>query len=88
MATDTGTKDKYFQYFVDELQQKLNHIREKHGKSRQTPTEQDVTTTATEDATATGQEDDMSSSSSSASESSCESGEDDTGESGRCGKHV
>ncbi|KAI0716145.1 hypothetical protein C8T65DRAFT_572363 [Cerioporus squamosus] len=34
MATNTGTKDKYFGYFVDELQKKLNRFREKRSKKK------------------------------------------------------
>lgn len=30
MATETGTKDKYFQYFVEDLQNKLNKWRDSH----------------------------------------------------------
>lgn len=45
MATDTGTKDKYFQYFVDELQTKLNRWREAQKAETEAPTATPSTST-------------------------------------------
>lgn len=43
MATDMGTKDKYFQHFVDDLQEKLN----KWHNSHKTVTENSATQSST-----------------------------------------